>query len=87
MTTPLKTTWTCGASGWLALAAAPTFAAMAWMAAGAPAAICASGSGMSGMPPMDGMAWMYLLMSVFHLPPWLAVISRRDAAPLQTKGD
>ena len=73
---------------WLGLAAAPTFAAMAWAMAGAPAGICASDA---GMLPVDGMAWMYLLMSLFHLPPWLRLASRRHAAAhrphTQTEGD
>ena len=73
---------------WLALAAAPTFAAMAWVMADAPAAICVSDA---GMLPVDGMAWMYLLMSLFHLPPWLRFASRRHAAAhrprTQTQGD
>ena len=77
----------CGAGGWLALAAAPTFAVMAWLVTGS-MAICASGS---GMPPLDGMAWMYLLMGLFHLPPWLKLVSRRNAAAhpfqKQTEGD
>lgn len=78
MTTRLNITDTpaCRPGGWLALAAAPTFAVMAWVVAGAPA-ICASGS---GLLPIDGMAWMYLLMSLFHLPPWLKLASRRRAA-------
>lgn len=62
-----------GAAGWLGLAAAPTFAAMALFSA-------ATGGGMvcSAMPgdfPLDGMTMMYLLMSAFHLPPWLRMIS------------
>jgi hypothetical protein len=58
------------ASGWIGLAASPTFAPMAWIAAtDAPRmAICASAS---DMLPIDGMAWMYLLMSLFHVSPWL----------------
>jgi hypothetical protein len=40
--------------------------------------------------PIDGMAWMYLLMSIFHLPPWLKLASgprwhRRSTT--STKGD
>lgn len=77
----------CGAGGWLALAAAPTFAVMAWAVSGS-MAICASGS---GALPLDGMAWMYLLMGLFHLPPWLKLVSRRGAAAhpfqRQTEGD
>ena len=65
----------CG--GWLGLAATPTFAVMAWVVAGAPAAICASDA---GPLPLDGMVWMYLLMGLFHLPPWLRLASRAGAA-------
>ncbi len=65
---------------WLGLAAAPTFALMAWVAAAdAPRIpICSS---TSGVLPVDAMAWMYLLMSLFHLPPWLKRASRRGPAP------
>ncbi len=60
----------------LALAAAPTFAAMALLTA-------ANGSGMPDMlclathdaSPLTGMVPMYLLMSAFHLAPWLRLIS------------
>lgn len=63
-------------AGWLGLAAAPTFAGMAWFAAGDAMMLCSPGP---GMLPMGGMAWMYLLMSVFHLSPWLRLASRRGA--------
>ncbi len=61
------------AAGWIGLAAAPTFALMAWIAATDTSriAICVSAS---GMPPIDGMAWMYLLMSLFHVSPWLRLV-------------
>lgn len=57
-----------GAAGWLALAASPVFAAMAWAAAAdpGPALLCAA-----GRLPIHGMPAMYLLMSLFHLPSWL----------------
>ena len=62
-------------SNWLYLAAAPTFAMMALLTAvlGDGSALCsvASASALSGMVPM------YLLMSVFHLPPWLKLIASR----------
>lgn len=63
-----------GAAGWLRLAAAPTFAVMAWHAAGGPPAmpLCAPAG-----QPIDGMAAMYLLMSLFHLSPWLERIAVR----------
>ena len=58
------------AAGSLTLAASPAFALMAWLAAtDAPAiALCSSAS---GMLPIDGMGAMYVLMSLFHLSPWL----------------
>ncbi|MBN9507713.1 MAG: hypothetical protein J0I21_01210 [Alphaproteobacteria bacterium] len=68
-----------GAAGTLALAASPTFALMACVAAGGapPAAFCASGM---GILPIDGMTAMYLLMSLFHLSPWLKLASGRKWA-------
>lgn len=53
----------------LSLAAAPTFAVMALIAAMAPAdMICAA---MQGPLSLQGMVPMYALMSAFHLAPWL----------------
>jgi hypothetical protein len=68
-----------GVAGWLALAASPTFALMAWVAAtDAPRmALCSSGS---SILPIDGMTAMYLLMSLFHLSPWLKFASGRPWA-------
>lgn len=68
------------ATGWLALAAAPTFALMALVSVtGAePAPLC---SVATGRLPLDGMTAMYLLMSLFHLPAWL----RLAAARLQSR--
>jgi hypothetical protein len=65
-----------GAAGWLALAASPTFAIMAWISArDAPmVALCSSGS---SLLPVDGMTAMYLLMSLFYLSPWLKLASGR----------
>ena len=64
-----------GADAWLTFAASPTFALMAWIAtkAAAPVAFCSSET----MPPIGSMTAMYLLMSFFHLPPWLRFVSRR----------
>jgi hypothetical protein len=64
------------AAGWMGLAASPVFALMAWIAAtdAPPMALCSSAS---VMPPIDGMAWMYLLMSLFHVSPWLRLASGR----------
>ncbi len=60
----------------LSLAATPTFAIMALLTAlhggGMPDMICsADGS------PLTGMLPMYLLMSAFHLAPWLRLLSGR----------
>jgi hypothetical protein len=70
----------CNAAGWLGLAASPTFALMAWIAATHPTPIVLCSSG-SSMLPTDGMAAMYLLMSLFHLSPWLKLASARGHAP------
>ena len=66
-----------GITKWLSLAAAPTFAIMALLAA-------VAGSGPQGslcsatvLPLVGGMAPMYLLMSAFHSAPWLRLISER----------
>ena len=62
------------AADFLYLAAAPTFAIMALLTAalggGSLDALC-------GASPLSGMVPMYLLMSGFHLAPWLKLISRR----------
>ncbi len=67
-----------GAADWLHLAAAPTFAVMA-LASGfdraAPDMLCAT---MHAGSPLDGMALMYLLMSAFHLSPWLKLMADRS---------
>jgi hypothetical protein len=65
-----------GAADFLYLAAAPTFAVMALLTCvlGGPAdALCS----IAGTSPLSGMVPMYLLMSAFHLAPWLKLISRR----------
>ena len=61
-----------GAADAVRLAAAPTFAAMAALTAtsGMPDVLCASAS------PLGGMVPMYVLMSLFHMPPWLKLIAR-----------
>ncbi|HVY98533.1 MAG TPA: hypothetical protein VHA35_03470 [Dongiaceae bacterium] len=55
----------------LAFAAAPTFAVMALLTGiqgpGPADMLCAAGP----MPALGGMVPMYLLMSAFHLGPWL----------------
>lgn len=68
---------TLGAARWLTLAAAPTFALMAVITAfgGGPADVLCSSA--TGMLPVGGMVPMYVLMSTFHLPPWLKLIASR----------
>ena len=65
----VRTVW--HEAGWLSLAAAPTFAVMALLSAlpGTPDMLCASAS------PLTGMTAMYLLMSGFHLSPWLKLLA------------
>jgi hypothetical protein len=62
----------------LSLAAAPTFAAMALLtavfASSQPEWLCTTAHSAA---PLTGMAAMYLLMSVFHSAPWLALITSR----------
>lgn len=68
---------TRSAVGWLGLAASPTFALMAWITAtNAPQTMICSST--SGVLPFGGMAWMYLLMSLFHVSPWLKLASGRS---------
>jgi hypothetical protein len=65
----------------LGLAAAPTFALMA-LSTGAfghqPDVVCMTTQVPS---PLSGMTAMSLLMSAFHLGPWLELVSRRPVAP------
>ena len=71
----MTTTPALRAADRLALAAAPAFAAMALASAAgaAPMAPCMA----PGPLPLDGMTAMYLLMCLFHLPPWLKRASGR----------
>jgi hypothetical protein len=63
---------TLDAANWLSLAAAPTFAIMALLTGvlggNQSNMLCSAGEAMS---PLGGMVPMYLLMSAFHLAPWL----------------
>ena len=63
------------ATSLLALAAAPTFVGMAlWSAvADGPAEMMCSGAG--SVLSLNVMAAMYALMSVFHVSPWLTLLS------------
>ena len=71
-------TATRSAANIMCLAAAPTFAVMALLSclpAGNPhEMIC---SMMPHAAPLNGMAWMYLLMSAVHTVPWLRLIAGR----------
>lgn len=73
-------------AGWLYLAATPTFALMALIsAADSPGTICSTALPLAAI---DSMALMYLLMALFHLPPWLKLLSSRPASSeQQTEGD
>lgn len=62
----------------LSLAAAPTFICMAvatGLLGGDPATMICSAAGASHL---TGMAFMYGLMAVFHLPPWARLMGRRS---------
>jgi hypothetical protein len=64
------------AAEWLSLGAAPVFAVMALLTGihggGMPDMIC---SAVQDPSPLGGMVPMYVLMSVFHVTPWLKFIS------------
>jgi hypothetical protein len=63
---------TLAAADWLALAATPAFAVMALFAAmDAPHDVLCS----IASRPMNGMVWMYALMSIRHSGPWLKLLS------------
>ena len=68
-----------GAASWLGLAASPTFALMAWIAANNATRIALCSMGPGGLP-LDGMTTMYLLMSLFHLSPWMKLATGRPWA-------
>ena len=69
-------------AAWLALGAAPTFAVMGLVTALPHAGPMSMTCPTAFESPLNGMGAMYLLMSAFHLPPWLTRFSRRRAAPL-----
>jgi hypothetical protein len=69
-----------GAADWLSLAAAPTFAIMALVTGalgGGPSDILCSAA--QDASPLTGMAPMYMLMSAFHLAPWLKLIRSQQS--------
>jgi hypothetical protein len=69
------------AADFLCLAAAPAFALMALLTGvlggGPPDMLCSAAHDAS---PLTGMVPMYVLMSAFHLAPWLKLISGRRTA-------
>jgi hypothetical protein len=67
----------------LHLAAAPTFAIMALLTC-----VLGDASPMCGVAsPLSGMVPMYLLMSAFHLPPWLKLIGSWRGRPTQPRSN
>ncbi|HEY1982808.1 MAG TPA: hypothetical protein VGH13_22240 [Xanthobacteraceae bacterium] len=68
-----------GAADWLCLAATPAFAIMALLTglfgSSTPDIFCSAAHDAS---PLSGMVAMYLLMSVFHLAPWLKLITHKN---------
>jgi len=67
-----------GPADWLSLAAAPTFAMMALLTSGVdavrPKMLCGFALDAS---PLSAMTLMYLLMTAFHVAPWLKLFSSR----------
>jgi hypothetical protein len=72
-----------GAADWLSLAAAPTFAIMALLTGNdGPNEMMASTA--HGASALNGMAWMYILMSAFHSAPWLKLMPGRRSGVRRT---
>lgn len=71
---------TSKASGWIGLAATPTFALMAWISASGSQDIMMC-SGASTFAAVNSMAVMYVLMSLFHLSPWMKLFAARFQLP------
>lgn len=63
-----------GVTTLLAFAASPVFGLMAWIAASNGSAMPFCGA-LPGSMPISGMTTMYLLMSLFHVSPWLKLAS------------
>jgi len=76
-----------GATGWLNLAAAPTFAVMALLtglSGGGADMLCRA---MPGASPLTGMVPMYVLMSAFHSAPWLKLIGQGRGRCVRDAGE
>ncbi|MGC2371064.1 MAG: hypothetical protein WA474_18490 [Candidatus Sulfotelmatobacter sp.] len=70
------------AAYWISLAATPTFAIMALLTGvfgGGPLDLLCSAAHEAS--PLSEMVPMYVLMSAFHLTPWLQLVSRRQSGP------
>ncbi|WP_040678607.1 hypothetical protein [Nitratireductor pacificus] len=78
---------TLDASRWLGLAATPTFAVMAWISATGATGMTMC-SAVPAFIPINDMALMYALMSLFHLSPWMKLLSVHLQRPsTETEGD
>ena len=72
-----------GAADFLYLSAAPTLAIMALvtgLTGGGADALCS----MTGASQLGGMVPMYLLMSAFHLAPWLKLVAGRRRGAIRS---
>lgn len=72
--------------GRLGFAAAPVFGLMAALSAFGPPDMTICSSTPAGLPIGD-MTLMYLLMAIFHLPPWLNLTSARWRRTPRTPGE
>ena len=79
-----------GGADWLGLAATPTFALMALVTAVSGNSsmdmemLCASAQHASSL---NGMSLMYLLMSAFHIAPWLRRAARLSRGAVRQNAD
>ena len=87
--TRTRATWLADAplvvADWVCLAATPTFAVLALLAAAPGSSHEMMGSTAHGASPLGGMVLMYVLMSAFHTAPWLKLVSRRSRSCKHTK--
>ena len=75
-----------GVTRGLALAGSPVFAFMALLTEST-ADVSPFCSAPAGILPVRDMTAMYLLMALFHLPPWLRFIGSRQEVELAIEGD
>jgi hypothetical protein len=67
----------------LGLIASPLFALLAWVSAVGTSGLSVCTSTLP-LLPINDMALMYLLMSIFHASPWLMLFSHRSTEPRLT---